>query len=1034
MDLKNILQSGVNPKTGEYMSSEERKKAFRKALGRDQSSRKIPTDGAGDDPNGALVKQHNFKVISQLIELKKVSDKLRDTKQKRVRLESKFANAQRKYDERKLKDEEESKMESGRVKSGKNIFKTFATKAAAEVGGGLLGILGSLITYGILDWISKPENKNQVETMVHIFKGLFKVFDFFISAMVGNTMDGFFKLFGGGSILERIFGFFQLAFGLFMFKGFVGRLLNPLQIIKDIGWIIKNAGKFSKLFGALSSKNFTKAFDTLKSIFPKTLSIFKQSFGKSVKRLMLKIFGKGITKLIGPLLGKATKFLLKPLAVGAKRIPIIGGILSVPINMFLGDPIDKAVFKGLGSTLGAIAVGALGSIIPGAGTVLGAAAGGLLGETLGGWLYDVVVPPLKGIFANKQPELNTGGIASGPDSGYPVTLHGVEAVIPITKLAESILSPYKEVASMIMGATLAVLKSMGPIGSIMGPVALQMFNPFIRVFGLSVQTFSSGLGRGVNLIIPSAAAKEFDGSVSKEEKIEENIKRGKRKTGSGRTSDGDKDTGNVDASGIEAATGSVVDKGVSIARKFMSNLSLTKESAAAIAGNFAHESAGFIPGIREGGPFGRSSKPWPKGTVGSGYGWAQWTNSVPGDRYDKFIESYGGDYNKIPTNEDNFKFAVKEMRSTNKLSDNFKKMNDVAAATVWFRKNWERAGVHHDEPRIKYAKGILAKLAAGGQVKSATGEGRTKGQETKGSSANHTYLTKLDDKNIKKAYAPVGMCVTGSLNTMQNSGVPNPAATGNDVGNNPRGAAVQLIRNFGWQSIGGSNTTLKSPYGTVTTGVFNKSDYAKAVDAGKIPSGSLIFQTRHPDWNGTSPGSRGFDMAIAQRKGRSLWNGQSLGQWVYGNTKHVIALSPGGKPGDGISPGTDSPESPTLGDPSSSDDTKRDEPYAPTDLDINTLKDLFMMLNPNFTSSNTSTTPAPKPPEPVTPSLSSPTPSQLPDMSKTFTLDKKINQINPVVRPTSIVVNAQSNITQAGIVNTDLNTMSISETANLNKL
>lgn len=182
------------------------------------------------------------------------------------------------------------------------------------------------------------------------------------------------------------------------------------------------------------------------------------------------------------------------------------------------------------------------------------------------------------------------------------------------------------------------------------------------------------------------------------------------------SSDSDGNGGSIDASGIEAATGSIVDKGVSIAKKFISNLGITKEAAAAIAGNFAHESSGFIPGIREGGPFGRNSKPWPKGTVGRGYGWAQWTNSRPGDRYDKFIESYGGDYNKIPTNEDNFKFAVQEMRTTNKLSDGFKKMTDVADATVWFRKNWERAGVHHDEPRIKYAKGIVAKLSFGGKV------------------------------------------------------------------------------------------------------------------------------------------------------------------------------------------------------------------------------------------------------------------------------------------------------------------------------
>lgn len=200
---------------------------------------------------------------------------------------------------------------------------------------------------------------------------------------------------------------------------------------------------------------------------------------------------------------------------------------------------------------------------------------------------------------------------------------------------------------------------------------------------------------------------------------------------------------------------------------------------------------------------------------------------------------------------------------------------------------------------------MIPRFQEGGKVPSATGEGRTVSPKSgsKSSSANHAYLEKMNDKNIKKASAPPGYCVTGSLNTMQKSGVPNPAATGADAGNNPRGAIVQLIKSFGWQSIGGNSTTLKSPYGTVNTGIFGKSEYAKAVDSGQIPSGALIFQTQHSDWNGTSDRSRGYDMAVAQKKGRELWNGQPNGQWIYGNTNKVVALTPGGKPGDGSAPG-----------------------------------------------------------------------------------------------------------------------------------
>ena len=179
--------------------------------------------------------------------------------------------------------------------------------------------------------------------------------------------------------------------------------------------------------------------------------------------------------------------------------------------------------------------------------------------------------------------------------------------------------------------------------------------------------------------------------------------------------------------GTLAVSGSVTAKGVDISKKIMSDTGATKQAAAAISGNMAHESGGFIPGIREGGPFGKNSKPWPQGTVRKGYGWAQWTNSAPGDRYDKFIASYGGDYNKIPSNADNYKFLMSELMSgnggfirkgtgTSGSWGEFKQKTDVANATVDFRKTWERAGIAHDGPRIKYAKNFLAKMSYGGRV------------------------------------------------------------------------------------------------------------------------------------------------------------------------------------------------------------------------------------------------------------------------------------------------------------------------------
>jgi hypothetical protein len=131
------------------------------------------------------------------------------------------------------------------------------------------------------------------------------------------------------------------------------------------------------------------------------------------------------------------------------------------------------------------------------------------------------------------------------------------------------------------------------------------------------------------------------------------------------------------------------------------------------------------------------------------------------------------------------------------------------------------------------------------------------------------------------------------LETLQANGIPNPAATGQDAGNNPRGLAVQLANDFGWKPLPiGTPITLRSPYGTSQVNAMSLSEYRRAVNAGQVPSGAVVFQTRHSDWNGTSSGSSGFDAAIAKNGGRNLWNGSMNSDSIYSNTQKVFVLVP----------------------------------------------------------------------------------------------------------------------------------------------
>ena len=396
MDLNSILNTGIDPTTGKYMTPEERKEAFRKSMGMGYASTTkkgsarppikpgsalIRRDKSEQDrvkKESALVKRQDNKLISKLDLLTRLANKLFNLRSERVRLEEKYAETRRKVEERERRKSEEQSMESSGGGFGSKFLDKTKNKAAKAVGFGLFNLLKGILAYGILDWISKPENKEAVQNMVKGLMGVFKVFSLFVGTAVNAALGGFTKLFGGGSILERIFGFFEMLFGIFLFR----RILNPLKLLGDLKWVIKNLGNFKDLFKSLTSKNLGKVGDSVKKLFPKAASLFKKGIRGAVQRVFLKVFGKGITKFIKPIAKTVIKKVVRPLAGVIKRVPVIGTLLAIPINMFLGDPIDKAVVKAIGATLGTFVVGALGSIIPGAGTVLGGIAGGLLGDCL----------------------------------------------------------------------------------------------------------------------------------------------------------------------------------------------------------------------------------------------------------------------------------------------------------------------------------------------------------------------------------------------------------------------------------------------------------------------------------------------------------------------------------------------------------------------------------------------------------------------------------------------------------------------------
>tara|TARA_B100001939_G_scaffold66738_1_gene55536 strand:- start:15628 stop:18663 length:3036 start_codon:yes stop_codon:yes gene_type:complete len=164
-------------------------------------------------------------------------------------------------------------------------------------------------------------------------------------------------------------------------------------------------------------------------------------------------------------------------------------------------------------------------------------------------------------------------------------------------------------------------------------------------------------------------------------------------------------------------------------------------------------------------------------------------------------------------------------------------------------------------------------------------------------------LAKLGD-GTALVNAAAGMCTTGVILTAERNkasiGAPH-VATGNDP-NNPRGLMAQAVGEHGYASIEGlgSSKRITSPYGNVNVNVMDLPTWTKAVKDKQIPSGALIFSTRHSDWNNAASSS-GNDSAIAKEGGQKLWSGHwqarvnGVGA-VYGaGTRGIVALThPGG--------------------------------------------------------------------------------------------------------------------------------------------
>ena len=502
----NAIAHGVDSETGEYLSSEDRKAIF-KNKGKMGSKIKpesfrsgivTATRGSDNKGGGGLVKFSGSSItkVDEKVEEKETAEEdktfetdevhnlfeeIRSTfyevhqvKNDKKRLQSKFLEVLSKSNQ----TSEPKKETTPEKKSGMGIGKKILG-ATTGLFSNVFGIIGDLLKFAVLDFISKPENKKIVEAFTKILTGVFKFLNWFITGTIDNLLTGFAELVGGDSILERIGGFFKLIFGVVGLRW----LLNPLKILKDLKNIFKFGKKFVKIFKGifkLGGKGLKNSFGGILKLAGKA---FRKTLGRMIQRVLLKVFGKAITKgMIA-----VTKSVVKGVTKIVGKVPIVGPLIAFGVNLMMGEPLGRAAFK----TLGSIFLSGVGTALGGP---VGWAIGGLIGDWAGGTLYDAFFGGKKEEKKEDTPELASGGVVSGPEEGYLAILHGTEAVIPIAKIPEILTLPFKLLGSNIVGAIFAVINSLGPVGGFVKPIAVSLLAPAMKLFGVETFTKSSNVG------------------------------------------------------------------------------------------------------------------------------------------------------------------------------------------------------------------------------------------------------------------------------------------------------------------------------------------------------------------------------------------------------------------------------------------------------------------------------------------------------------------------------------------------------------
>ena len=391
----------------------------------------------------------------------------------------------RKSSEKSNSDEsDESDEKSKEKKKKKSIFNETIDNIKDKSTDFVFDLAFFVVQYSALLWFSDPKNKDSVLSIIKFLKNLFDFTVAIVGFGINNIMDGLYNIIEGSKI-EKIFGFLQVLVGALALR----YILNPRALFTDIQYFLKNKSAIKRntqiFFRKLNEGVIPAIRYIIEKLFPQSRKIFDNILIRIIKKITKNI-GKFIAGKIGKTAINLFKTQVKAVSSGIKGIPVIGTLLGIAIDLALGDPIEKALFKAAAGLLGRFVGGLLGAVGGPIGIAVGQQAGYFLFDFLADMAFDNF---FKKPEDEKPVEMATGGIVTKPTRAI-IGEDGPEAVIPLKEfrtdgiIGTKIIEPFKIVGSSVLGTMFDVMTGFGTLGISIVPLLKTILAPSVKIFGI----------------------------------------------------------------------------------------------------------------------------------------------------------------------------------------------------------------------------------------------------------------------------------------------------------------------------------------------------------------------------------------------------------------------------------------------------------------------------------------------------------------------------------------------------------------------